>query len=56
VRTIECNVCGETLSAADDDELTKRLKDHLTDEHDESPSDDEVHQTVDREAYDAMDS
>ena len=56
MRTIECNVCGETLSAADDEELAGRLKDHLTDEHDESPSDDEVHQTVDREAYDAMDS
>lgn len=56
MRTIECNVCGEPLSAADDDELAKQLKDHLADEHDESPSDDEIHQTVDREAYDAMDS
>lgn len=56
MRTIECNVCGEPLTAADDDELAKQLKDHLADEHDESPSDDEIHQTVDREAYDAMDS
>jgi predicted small metal-binding protein len=56
MRVIECNVCGETISAADDEELAGRLKDHLTEEHDESPSDDEVHQTVDRDAYDAMDS
>ncbi|RKQ91172.1 hypothetical protein C8N24_0992 [Solirubrobacter pauli] len=56
MRTIECNVCGEPLTAADDDSLAKQLKDHLADEHDESPSDDEIHQTVDREAYDAMDS
>lgn len=56
MRTIECNVCGEPLTAADDDDLAKQLKDHLADEHDESPSDDEIHQTVDREAYDAMDS
>ena len=56
MRVIECNICGETLSAADDEELVGRLKDHLSEEHDEEPSDDEVHQTVDREAYDAMDS
>ena len=56
MRVIECDICGETISAATDDELVGRLKDHLSDEHDESPSDDEVHQTVDREAYDATDS
>jgi len=53
---VECNICGETLTAADDDELARALGNHLSDEHDESPGDDEVHQTVDREAYDAMDS
>lgn len=56
MRTIECNVCGETLTAADDEELARQLTDHLKDEHDEEPDEDEVHQTVDREAYDAMDS
>jgi len=56
VRVVECDICGETISAADDEELTGRLKDHLSEEHDESPTADEVHQTVDREAYDAMDS
>ena len=56
MRVVECNICGETISAADDEELAGRLKDHLSDEHDEAPSDDEVHQIVDRDAYDAMDS
>jgi predicted small metal-binding protein len=56
VRTIECNVCGETVTADDDEALARNLVDHLKDEHDETPDVDEVHQTVDREAYDAMDS
>jgi predicted small metal-binding protein len=56
MRVVECDICGEAISGADDEELARRLKDHLSDEHDESPGDDEIHQTVDREAYDAMDS
>jgi hypothetical protein len=30
--------------------------DHVAEEHDESPDDDELQQTIDREAYDAVDS
>ncbi len=56
MRTIECNICGEPITANDDEELVGRLKDHLTEEHDESPDLDSVQQTVDREAYDAGDS
>jgi len=56
MRVVECDICGETISAANDEELAGRLKDHLTSEHDESPTDDDVQTTVDREAYDAMDS
>ena len=56
MRVVECDICGETISAADDEELVGRLKDHLSEEHDETPDDDEVRQTIDREAYDAMDS
>ena len=56
MRTIECDVCGEPVSAADDDELLGRLKTHLAEEHDLMPDDDEVQQTIDREAYDATDS
>ena len=56
MRVVECDVCGETISAADDEELVGRLKDHLTEEHDATPDEDEVQVTIDREAYDAMDS
>jgi predicted small metal-binding protein len=56
MRTIECDICGETLTAANDEELVGELKDHLTEEHDQTPDDDELQQQVDRDAYDAMDS
>ena len=56
MRVIECDVCGEPISAADDEELVGRVKAHLFEEHDESPDEDEVQQTIDREAYDAVDS
>jgi predicted small metal-binding protein len=56
MRTIECNICGEPITATDDEELVGRLKDHLSEEHDESPDLDEIQQTIDREAYDAGDS
>ena len=56
MRVVECNTCGETISAADDDELAGRLKDHMESEHDEELSEDDAHQTVDKDAYDAMDS
>jgi predicted small metal-binding protein len=56
MRTIECNICGEPITANDDEGLLARLKDHLSEEHDESPGEDEIQQTIDREAYDAVDS
>jgi predicted small metal-binding protein len=56
MRVIECDTCGEMISAADDDELAGRLKDHMESEHDEEVSEDDAHQTVDKDAYDAMDS
>jgi predicted small metal-binding protein len=56
MRVVECNTCGETISANDDDELAGRLKDHMENEHDEEISEDDAHQTVDHGAYDAMDS
>ena len=56
MRVIECDTCGETISAVDDEELAVRLKAHLTSEHDESPTDDDAQTTVDRGAYDATDS
>ena len=56
MRVVECDICGETVTAANDEELAGRLSEHLTEVHDESPSDDDVMTTIDREAYDAMDS
>jgi predicted small metal-binding protein len=56
MRVIECDECGEAISAADDNELQRRLGDHLRDEHDLEPEEAEVAELVDGEAYDAMDS
>ena len=54
MRVIECNECGETLQAATDAELTKRLEDHLQEEHDIDDTD--ARELVSDGAYDAMDS
>jgi predicted small metal-binding protein len=56
MRVIECNECGEAISAADDQELATRLEAHLRDEHDLSPDEDEVGEMLHEQAYDAMDS
>ena len=56
MRVIECNECGETLGAANDEELVRALGAHLESEHDLEVDKDEVHELVDGEAYDAMDS
>jgi predicted small metal-binding protein len=57
MRVIECNECGETISAASDEELVGRLAAHLTEEHDvEEPDEEELTDLVEAEAYEAMDS
>jgi predicted small metal-binding protein len=56
MRVIECNECGETISAANDAELTDHLAAHLRDEHSQDPDADEVSDLVHEQAYDAMDS
>jgi predicted small metal-binding protein len=56
MRVIECNECGETVSAANDEELVSRLSDHLASEHEVEPEADEIADLVHEEAYDAMDS
>jgi predicted small metal-binding protein len=56
MRTIECDICGEPITASNDDELVGRLTEHLSEEHDASPDEDGVRQTIDRDAYDALDS
>jgi predicted small metal-binding protein len=56
MRVIECNECGEAISAANDDELARNLAAHLREEHDLEPDDEEITDLVHDEAYDAMDS
>ena len=57
-RVIECNICGEPLAAATDDELLRQVKAHHESEHgDESSlSEEEARETIAREAYDAADA
>jgi predicted small metal-binding protein len=56
MRVLECNICGETISASNDDELQRRLGEHLGSEHDEAPSAEELAELVEGEAYEATDS
>jgi predicted small metal-binding protein len=57
MRVIECNECGETISAASDEELVGRLSTHLNQEHDVGePDEEELTELVEAEAYEAMDS
>jgi predicted small metal-binding protein len=56
MRVIECDECGETITAADDNELTRRLGGHMRSEHDRELDDEELAELVDGEAYEAMDS
>jgi predicted small metal-binding protein len=56
-RVIECNICGEPLSAATDDELLEQVRRHVEAEHPESPLDDDrAREMISREAYDAGDA
>ena len=56
MRVIECNECGEAVSAANDAELARNLAAHLREEHDIEPDDEEIADLVHDEAYDATDS
>jgi len=56
MRVIECNECGDTVSAANDEELARHLAAHLKSEHDIEVDDEEVADAVHEQAYDATDS
>ena len=56
MRVIECNECGETVSAANDEELIGRLSAHMKSEHEIEPEEDEIADLVHDDAYDATDS
>jgi predicted small metal-binding protein len=56
-RVIECNICGEPLAAANDEELIRQVQHHLESEHPDSVLDEErAREMISREAYDAADA
>ena len=56
MRVIECDVCGELISAADDEELRGAVKRHYEVNHPDAVPTDERLDTIVAGAYDAMDS
>ena len=57
MRVIECNVCGETLAAATDEELVSRLRAHMESEHASTSFDEaQAREMIAAEAYTASDS
>ena len=57
MRVIDCDRCGETIQAANDQELASRLGRHMVSEHPEVEWDDErAAELVESQAYDATDS
>ena len=56
MRTIECNECGEPITAASDEELTRNLAAHLRSEHGTEAGNAQIAKTVAAEAYEATDS
>jgi predicted small metal-binding protein len=56
-RVMECNICGEPLAAATDDELLRQVHEHYAREHpEESLDEEETRETIAEEAYDAGDA
>jgi predicted small metal-binding protein len=57
MRVFECNVCGEVLAGADDDELLRRVEQHTRERHPKAGYDEQhARETLAREAYSATDS
>ena len=56
MRVIECDECGETIQAANDEELVRNLGAHLQGEHALDVDDEDLTELVEAEAYEAMDS
>jgi len=56
-RVIECNICGEPLAAATDDELLGQMTQHYEREHpDRTLEAEQMRETIAMEAYDAADA
>ena len=56
MQVIECNECGETLQAAENEELVRVVVRHMASEHDIEMDEEEATELVESEAYEAMDS
>jgi len=57
MRVIECDVCGQALSAADDEELARTVSRHMSERHSGEGYDDaRVRALVAEHAYEATDS
>jgi predicted small metal-binding protein len=57
MRVIDCNECGATIKAANDEELAEELSKHMKSEHPDVEWDDErASELVSAQAYDATDS
>jgi predicted small metal-binding protein len=57
MRVIECNVCGEPLSAANDEELLRRVRTHMESEHESEGFDEsEARTMIGEQAYTASDN
>jgi predicted small metal-binding protein len=57
MRVFDCNECGHTVVATDDDALAARLTSHMSSDHaDVEWDEDEVPELIAAQAYDATDS
>ena len=57
MRVIDCNECGATVKAANDEELAREFDKHMKSEHSDTEWDsDEAGEIVSDQAYDATDS
>jgi hypothetical protein len=56
MRVLDCD-CGKTLQAANDEDLTEAVRDHVAEDHpDMEMSDEKAREMVAAQAYDADDS
>ena len=55
MKVLDCNECGETITAANDAELVRCVEKHFSDKH-EALEHESAEELVAEEAYEAMDS
>lgn len=57
MRVMECNLCGDAVSGANDDDLVASLRRHVDEHHPDAGIDeDQARELVAQRAYDASDS